>query len=65
MKLFYRRPNKASPFILLLKNIYFISKCTINLVSTSQLGMDSIAFDSKVPYLKAFSSSIEILYSIT
>jgi hypothetical protein len=54
VKLFCRRPNKASPFILLLENVYFIPECTVNLVSTSQLGMDSIAFDSETPCLKAF-----------
>ena len=55
VKLFYRRPNKASPFILLLENVYFILKCTVNLVFTLQLSMDLIVFDSEIPCLKAFS----------
>jgi len=54
VKLFCKRPNKASLFILLLENVYFILKCTVNLVSTSQLGMDLIAFNSETPCLKAF-----------
>ena len=57
VKLFCRRPNKASPFILLLENVYFILECTVNLVSTSQLGMDLIAFDLEIPCLKAFGSA--------
>jgi hypothetical protein len=64
VKLFCRRPNKASLFILLLENVYFIPECSVNLISTSQLGIDSIAFDSEVPCLKAFRSS-EVLCSIS
>jgi hypothetical protein len=59
-----KRPNGVSPFLLQLKNIYFILECTINLISTSQLSTNSIAFDSEVPCLKAFSST-ETLCSIS
>ena len=55
VKLFYKRLNKASPFILLLENMYFILKCIVNLVSTLQLSIDLIAFNLKTPCLKAFS----------
>ena len=58
------RPNRTSPFLLQLKNVYFIPNCTVNLVSTFQLGLDSIAFDSEVPCLKAFGST-EALCSIS
>jgi hypothetical protein len=54
VKLFCRRLNKASPFILLLENVYFIPECTVNLVFMLQLGIDSIAFDLETPCLKAF-----------
>jgi hypothetical protein len=64
VKLFCKRPNKASPFILLLENVYFIPECIVNLVSMSQLGIDSIAFNSETPCLKAFSST-EVLCSIS
>ena len=64
VKLFCKRPNKASPFILLLENVYFIPECTINLVFTSQLGINSIAFNSKIPCLKAFGLS-KVLCSIS
>jgi hypothetical protein len=64
VKLFCKRPNKASPFILLLENVYFIFECTVNLVFMSQLGIDSIAFDLETPCLKAFSLT-EVLYSIS
>jgi hypothetical protein len=56
--------NGASPFPLQLKDVYFIPECTVNLVSTSQLSTDSIAFDSEVPCLKAFGT-IEVLCSIS
>jgi hypothetical protein len=59
-----KRPNGVSPFPLQLKDVYFIPKCTVNLVSTSQLSEDSIAFNLEVLCLKAFGS-IETLYSIT
>jgi hypothetical protein len=64
VKLSCKRPNRAFPFLLLLENVYFIPECTVNLVSTSQLSMDSIAFDSEVPCLKAFGST-EALCSIS
>jgi hypothetical protein len=64
VKLSCKRPNRAFPFLLLLEDVYFIPECTVNLVSTSQLSMDSIAFDSEVPCLKAFGST-EALCSIT
>jgi len=64
VKLFCKRPNKASLFILLLENVYFILKCSVNLISMSQLGIDSIAFDLEVPCLKAFRLS-EVLCSIS
>jgi len=64
VKLFCRRPNKASLFILLLENVYFILECIVNLVSTSQLGMDSIVFDLETPCLKAFGST-KVLCSIS
>jgi hypothetical protein len=64
VKLFCKRPNKASLFILLLENVYFIPKCSVNLISTSQLGIDSIAFDLEVPCLKAFRLS-KVLCSIS
>jgi hypothetical protein len=59
-----KRPNRASPFQLQLEDVYFILECTVNLVSTTQLSTVSIAFDSEVPCLKAFSST-EVLCSIT
>jgi len=54
VKLFYKRPNKAFPFILLLENVYFILECIVNLVFMLQLGIDLIAFNSETPCLKAF-----------
>jgi hypothetical protein len=65
MKLLCKRSNGASPFLLQLKNVYFILDCTINLVSTFQLSLDSIAFDLEVPYLKAFGSTKEALCAIS
>jgi hypothetical protein len=47
-----------------LEDVYFILECTVNLVSTTQLSTVLIAFDSEVPYLKAFGL-IEVLCSIT
>jgi hypothetical protein len=64
VKLSYKHPNRTFPFLLLLENVYFISECTVNLVSTSQLSIDSIVFNSEVPCLKAFSST-EALCSIS
>jgi hypothetical protein len=64
VKLLCKRPSRASPFLLQLENVYFIPNCTVNLVSTSQLGTDSIAFDSEVPCLKAFGLA-EALCSVT
>jgi hypothetical protein len=52
-----KRPNEVSPFLLQLKNVYFILECTVNLVSMSQLSLDSIAFNLEVPCLKAFGST--------
>ena len=54
VKLFCKRLNKASPFILLLENVYFILEYTVNLVFTLQLGMDLITFNLEIPCLKAF-----------
>jgi len=65
VSLLCKQPNGASPFLLQLKNVYFIPECTVNLVSTSQLGQDCIAFDSEVPYLKAFGSTKKALCSIS
>jgi hypothetical protein len=59
-----KQSNRISSFLLQLQNVYFIPDCTVNLVSTFQLSLDSIAFDSEVPCLKAFSS-IEVLCSIS
>ena len=64
VKLFSKYPNGVSPFLLLLKNVYFILECTINLVSTFQLSIDSIIFDLEVLCLKLFGSTT-ILCSIT
>jgi hypothetical protein len=64
IKLLCKRPNGASPFPLQLRNVYFIPNCTVNLVSTSQLSSDSIAFNSEVPCLNAFGS-IDALCSIS
>jgi hypothetical protein len=64
VKLLCKQPNGASPFLLQLKNVYFIPDCTVNLVSTFQLSLDSIAFDSEVPCLKEFRST-EALCSIS
>jgi hypothetical protein len=55
VKLFCKRPNKASPFIILLENVYFILEYIVNLISTSQLGIDLIAFNLEILCLKAFS----------
>lgn len=63
IKLPCKRPNQIKPFLLQLKDVYFIPECTVNLISASQLGLDSIAFDSEIPCLRAFSSR-EILCSI-
>ena len=64
VKLLCKRPNRACPFLLLLENVYFIPECTVNLVSTFRLSVDSIAFDSETPCLKAFGSR-EILCLVT
>jgi hypothetical protein len=56
--------RETASFLLQLKDVYFIPECTVNLVSTSQLSQDSIAFDSEIPCLKAFGTS-EALCSIT
>jgi GAG-pre-integrase domain len=64
VKLLCKQPNRASPFLLQLKDVYFILDCTVNLVSTFQLSTDSIAFDSEIPCLKAFGST-ETLCSIS
>jgi len=37
VRLLCKHPNRASPSLLQLKDVYFIPKCTVNLVSTSQL----------------------------
>jgi hypothetical protein len=63
--LLYKWSNGTSPYLLQLKNVYFILDCTVNLVSTFQLGLDSIAFNLEVPYLKAFGLTTEALYSIS
>ena len=59
-----KRPNGALPFLLQLKNVYFILACTVNLVLTSQLSQDLIVFNSEVPCLKAFSLK-QALCSVT
>ena len=64
VKLLCKQPNRVFPFQLQLDDVYFIPKCTVNLVSTSQLSRDRIAFDFEVPCLKAFSL-IEALCSIS
>jgi hypothetical protein len=57
-------PNRKSPFILQLENVYFIPECTVNLVSTFQLSLHAIAFDSEIPCLKAFGTT-DILCAVT
>jgi len=64
VKLLCKQPNRVSPFLLQLDDVYFIPECTVNLVSTSQLSKDRIAFDSEVPCLKAFGLT-EALCSIS
>jgi hypothetical protein len=64
VKLLCKQSNRASPFLLQLKDVYFILNCTVNLVSTFQLSTNLIAFDSEIPCLKAFSLT-EALCSIS
>ena len=64
VKLLCKCPNRNSPFLLKLGNVYFIPRCTVNLVLTFQLSTKSIVFDSKIPCLKQFGKT-KILCTVT